>query len=149
MAPFHVRLKMISTKEVKHPRGLVIRIRQMKKLLLLGSFLAMSLGCVHSEETQARMGDSWRDCAETQARKLVAGGVSNTWPTSLALPEGVQVETINLGSAHPEALHDDLVRILHLVPSLNAFYLEQIGGFTGGRQIFGPVSLSDRCSLSR
>ena len=55
------------------------------------------------------------------------------------------MESIDLGSDPPDAIHDAFMHTLHLARSRNAFYMHETGGIAGVNVIYGPVSLRGRC----
>ena len=91
----------------------------------------------------------WPECAEAQARVLLAAGIPSSWPAAGALPEGEAIQRVDLGADPPEAIHDALIRTLHLAPGRNAFYVRQTGGIAGIDALYGPVSLQGRCPAPR
>lgn len=90
----------------------------------------------------------WSKCAETSARELVTEGVQEAWPLISALPTSIQTQVVSLGETPTDALHDGVTQVLYLVSESNAFYLEQTGGFAGLHQLYGPISLKDRCAAA-
>jgi hypothetical protein len=88
----------------------------------------------------------WATCAKDQALDLLARDIPSSWPVAVALPAGEPMQTVELGPDPPDAIHDALIRTLHLAPGRNAFYVQQTGGIAGVNKLYGPISLHGRCS---
>lgn len=98
----------------------------------------------------ATLGDpsaAWSKCARTQASSMIAGGSTASWPTVAEVPEGEEIQAVDLGPDPPGAVADAFHHVLHLAPRRNSFYLHQTGGFAGLDRIYGPVSLQGRCRV--
>lgn len=84
----------------------------------------------------------WTACAtERMAEAINQSGVAASWKRAGALPEGPDVEVVSLPSQLPESTFDSVSRTLYLYPSLGEAYLDQYGGYMGGRVIYGPISV--------
>jgi hypothetical protein len=105
--------------------------------------VAALCGCSTIPAPQAR---SWNDCARVEALGLLSQGVQPSWPRVSELPAGESMESVDLGSDPPDAIHDAFVRTLYLSRGHNAFYVHQTGGIAGVDVIYGPVSLHGHCS---
>lgn len=88
---------------------------------------------------------SWIDCARAEALGLLSQGVQPSWPRVSELPAGESMESVDLGSDPPDAIHDAFMRTLYLSRSHNAFYVHQTGGIADVDVIYGPVSLNSHC----
>ena len=108
----------------------------------------IGLGLLSACATTRPTAASWSECARTTAVTSLESGIPDGWSTTHALPDGVTIEVVFLGAFPPEAIHDALFRTLHLVPSNNSYYVEQTGGISGMRQLYGPVSLAGACRVS-
>ncbi len=114
----------------------------MSRRLIAVVFVLTLSGCASSPPPRYA---SWGQCAQAEAVKLLEPGISTSWAQSAALPEGQEIRSVDLGQSPPEAIADGFMRVLHLAPGMNAFYVKQTGGFAGVNQLFGPVSLRGRC----
>lgn len=105
---------------------------------------ALISSCATSGDTAV----PWPDCARARTVAWLESGIPASWPTAVTLPEGVPVQVVSLGAYPPDAIHDAVYRTLHLVPSSNSVFVEQTGGISGMRQLYGPISLAGYCSAS-